>query len=150
MSYVSTKIDEDLRAALKEVGNYIVSVLRRKAPKDTGRLRNSIGYSITESGNSYQIRLGYLIYGVFQDLGVNGTRVNRGSPFSFRSQTVGGNLPFAVRKSIAEKGLRAKNWTQLNPQEEEQINEKIQDLFGMDLDELFNTILKKTDVIAGT
>jgi len=150
MSYVSTKIDEDIRAALKEVGNYIVSVLRQKAPKDTGRLRNSIGYSITESGNSYQIRIGYLIYGVFQDLGVNGTKVNRGSPFQFRSKTIGGRLPFAVRKSIAEKGLRAKNWTQLTPQEEERINEKIQDLFGMDLDELFNTILKKTDVIVGT
>ena len=148
MSYVSTKIDEDLRDALKEVGNYIVSVFRLKAPKDTGRLRNSISYSITETRDGLQIRIGYLAYGVFQDLGVNGTKVNRGSPFQFRSQTVGGNLPFAVRKSIAEKGLIAKNWTALSTTEQEQIDLKIQDLFGMDLDELFNNILTKTNVIA--
>jgi hypothetical protein len=147
MSYVSTKIDEDIRAALKEVGNYIVSVFRQKAPKDTGRLRNSIGYSITETRDGYQLRLGYLIYGVFQDLGVNGTRVNQGSPFQFRSQTVGGSLPFAVRKSIAEKGLRAKNWSTLTPAEQEQADLKIQDLFGMDLDELFSNILTKTNVV---
>jgi len=149
MSYVSTRINEDLRTALKEVGNYIVSVLRQKAPKDTGRLRNSIGYSITQDGDSYQLRIGYLAYGVFQDLGVNGTKVRRGSPFSFRSQTIGGGLPFAVRKSIAEKGLRAKNWTQLSETEQQQIDAKVQDIFGMDLEELFNTILKKSDTIAG-
>ena len=148
MSYVSTRIDDSLRDALKEVGNYIVSVLRQKAPKDTGRLRNSIGYSITQSGDSYGLRIGYLYYGVFQDLGVNGTKVNRGSPFSFRSRTVGGDLPFAVRKSIAEKGLRAKNWTQLSDAEEDQMNKKIQDMFGMDLEELFNTIITKSDTLA--
>jgi hypothetical protein len=78
---------------------------------------------------------------------VNGTKVNQGSPFQFRSKTVGGNLPFAVRKSIAEKGLRAKNWSTLTPQEEAQINSTIQDIFGMDLDELFSNILTKTNVV---
>ena len=148
MSYVSTKIDEDLRDALKEVGSRLTSILRAKAPRDTGRLRNSISYSITETRDGLQIRIGYLAYGVFQDLSVNGTKVNRGSPFQFRSQTIGGTLPFAVRKSIAEKGLRAKNWSVLSTADEEQINADVQFLFGMDLDELFNTILSKTNVIA--
>lgn len=147
---VFSEIEDQILADLKVVGDFMVQKYKQQVPVDTGRLKNSIKYAITKVPDGYRISIGYLIYGVFQDLGVNGTKVNRGSPFQFRSQTIGGRLPFAVRKSIAEKGLRAKNWTQLTPQEEEQINEKIQDLFGMDLDELFNTILKKTDVIVGT
>ena len=72
MSYVSTKINEDLRERLDAIGKTLVSILREKAPRDTGRLRNSLGYSITQNRDGLQIRIGYLIYGVFQDLGVNG------------------------------------------------------------------------------
>jgi hypothetical protein len=85
-----------------------------------------------------------LIYGVFQDLGVNGSKVNRGSPFQFRSQTIGGRLPFAVRKSIAEKGLRARNWTTLDPTAEAQIEEKIVEIFGEGYEEIFGRIFART------
>ena len=52
-------------------------------------------------------------YGIYQDSGISGIKqkVPRNGqsfypPGQFRSKVIGGTLPFAVRKSIAEKGLK--------------------------------------------
>ena len=64
-----------------------------------------------------------LNYGVFQNYGVDGTKEARatgvekgvfglpaGARFKFKSQTIGGSLPFPVRRSIAERGLKPKSF----------------------------------------
>jgi len=141
---VFSEIEDQILADLKVVGDFMVQKYKQQVPVDTGRLRNSIKYAITKVPDGYRISIGYLIYGVFQDLGVNGTKVNRGSPFQFRSKTIGGRLPFAVRKSIAEKGLRARNWTTLDPTAEAQIEEKIVEIFGEGYEEIFGRIFDRT------
>lgn len=141
---VFSEIEDQILADLKVVGDFMVQKYKQQVPVDTGRLKNSIKYAITKVPDGYRISIGYLIYGVFQDLGVNGSKVNRGSPFQFRSQTIGGRLPFAVRKSIAEKGLRARNWTTLDPTAEAQIEEKIVEIFGEGYEEIFGRIFART------
>jgi hypothetical protein len=149
--YITTTVEDSVRESLKSIGDLILDIYRDKVPVDKGNLRRSLSYRILLNSGAYQLQLGYLFYGAFQDLGVNGTKVNRGSPFQFRSTTIGGSLPFAVRKSIAEQGLRAKNWTELNDQDREQINADIEFLFGQTLDELFPVIFQTLETTsAGT
>ena len=136
MSYVSTRINEDLRNRLNEIGKTLMYILRQKAPKDTGALRRSLGYSITQTRDGYQLRIGYLYYGAFQDLGVRGTL---GGPAS------ASDSPFRFR--TRRFGLEAKNWSARSPQDDEQLNADIQFLFGMDLEELFTTIISKTETM---
>jgi hypothetical protein len=150
-SYITTTVDDSVRESLKSIGDLILDIYRDKVPVKTGALRRSLSYRILVNGGVYSLSLGYLFYGTFQDLGVNGTLRNRNSPYSFNSTTIGGTLPFAVRKSIAEQGLRAKNWTELNEQDREQINADIEFLFGQTLDELFPVIFETLETTsAGT
>ena len=66
-----------------------------------------------------------LNYGVFQNYGVGGTKsspvtlkrveggifgIPAGTRFRFKSLTIGGSLPYPVRKSIVERGLQAKSF----------------------------------------
>lgn len=145
--YITTKVEDSVRESLKFIGDLILGIYRDKVPVKTGALRRSLSYRINVNSGAYQLQLGYLAYGAFQDLGVKGTMGSfasaRNSPFQFKSKTIGGSLPFAVRREIAEAGLRAKNWTQLDETDLEQINADIQFLFGQTLDELFPVIFEK-------
>jgi hypothetical protein len=144
--YITTTVEDSVRESLKFIGDLILDIYRDKVPVKTGALRRSLSYKIGVIGGTYTLSLGYLLYGAFQDLGVKGTMGSfasaRNSPFQFKSKTIGGSLPFAVRREIAEAGLRAKNWTELNEQDLEQINADIQFLFGKTLDELFPVIFE--------
>jgi hypothetical protein len=142
--YITTTVEDSVRESLKFIGDLILDIYRDKVPVKTGALRRSLSYKILVNRGTYTLSLGYLFYGTFQDLGVNGTLRNHNSPYSFSSNriAIGGSLPFAVRKSIAEQGIRPKNWTELNEQDLEQINADIQFLFGKTLDELFPVIFE--------
>jgi len=79
----------------------------------TGRLANSVQAQLIESEGKYQIQVSMEDYGVYQDSGIQGIKGSISAdnrslfpPGQFKSKTIGGNLPFAVRKSIAERGLR--------------------------------------------
>lgn len=113
----------NLSDILTTIGGEITSDIKRKAPVNTGALRGSISFQV--SMNSLELEM--LNYGVFQNYGVKGTEndpgvkatpdgifgVAAGYKFQFKSQTIGGSLPFPVRRSIAQKGLKPKNFFSL-------------------------------------
>ena len=105
----------NLSDILTSIGNDITRDMKQRAPVDTGALRSSIQFSVDENS----LTLEMLNYGIFQNYGVDGTKESRARPveagifgisagykFRFKSMTIGGSLPFPVRKSIAEKGLK--------------------------------------------
>lgn len=105
----------NLSDILTGIGNDITRDMKQRAPVDTGALRNSISFTVDENTMTLEM----LNYGVFQNYGVDGTKESRGRGvedgifgipvgyrFKFKSMTIGGSLPFPVRKSIAEKGLK--------------------------------------------
>ncbi len=112
----------NLTPILTEIGNQMTAELRMKAaatfPNSTGRLAGSISLAVQPTEFSVTM----LDYGAYQNYGVRGTDnattqedVEEGLPgagreYQFRSKTIGGDLQFGVRKSIAERGLDAKNW----------------------------------------
>ena len=80
---------------------------------NTGTLARSVNvvYRDDQKEPSYTIKMED--YGFYQDSGVSGTKrpispnpESYYEPGQFRSVVIGGNLPFAVRKSIAQKGFR--------------------------------------------
>lgn len=105
----------NLSDVLTQIGNEITVGLKQRAPVDTGALRSSISFMVDENS----LTLEMLNYGVFQNYGVDGTKESPARPveagifgipagykFKFKSMTIGGSLPFPVRRSIAEKGLK--------------------------------------------
>ena len=109
----------DLTDILTQIGTEITAEIRSRAPQDTGALKSSIAFSVTTNS----LALEMLNYGVFQNYGVDGTKeapakgveggvfgLPAGTRFKFKSQTIGGSLPFPVRRSIAERGLKPKSF----------------------------------------
>lgn len=111
----------NLTPVLTEIGNTMTAQLRQAAPEarqNGGDLKRSI--SLTVQPQSFGVTM--LDYGAYQNYGVRGTKndtdqkeVEEGLPgagrkYQFTHLTIGGDLPFGVRKSIAERGLNAKNW----------------------------------------
>ena len=80
----------------------------------TGKLGNSVQVTYRDDADTPTFDITMEDYGYYQDSGVSGTRIKIAnnpalslfSPGQFKSKVIGGSLPFAVRKSIAEKGFR--------------------------------------------
>lgn len=77
----------------------------------TGELARSVKVNFDERNSTFNIRMED--YGYYQDSGVSGTKQKQPNnpeslfdPGQFRSNVIGGPLPFPVRKTIAEKGFR--------------------------------------------
>ena len=95
----------------REMGN--------RAPRNTGRLANSYrGVAKFEQGK-FIIEVYGEDYGIYLDSGVNGTKspINPNNrslnpPGQFKSKVIGGPLPFAVRFSIAQNGLKPQPFLQ--------------------------------------
>tara|TARA_R110000803_G_C11876547_1_gene309150 strand:- start:173 stop:637 length:465 start_codon:yes stop_codon:yes gene_type:complete len=112
-----------LKKVLKELSS-LIQAQKKKAvgsifsSKGKGGLKRSIKERVTGTEKKgYQIVSTMLEYGKFQDSGVSGTkkkvRANTNSlfkpgKFSGRKTMIGGNLPFAARVSIYQKGLKPK------------------------------------------
>jgi len=112
----------DLSDILTQIGSEITTQIKnnlRTGPDATNALRNSISFSVTTNS----LALEMLNYGVFQNYGVDGTKESpakgvekgvfglpAGVRFKFKSKTIGGSLPFPVRRSIAERGLKPKSF----------------------------------------
>ena len=111
----------DLSDILSQVGSEITTKIKADAPDDTGALKSSISFEV----NQDSLTLEMLNYGVFQNYGVGGTKsspatlkpveggifgIPAGTRFRFKSLTIGGSLPYPVRRSIVERGLQAKSF----------------------------------------
>lgn len=108
---------DNIREVLKQGAQYLedslVDGIINESLMKTGKLARSVQviYRDDQDQPSYTIKMED--YGFYQDSGVNGTK--RGiasnpesyfSPGQFRSVVIGGDLPFPVRMSIAQKGFR--------------------------------------------
>ena len=128
MNYISKKIDDDAVAVLKKIGSLVVAKLRTQAPVDTGKLKRSITYSITKNADGYRLYFGYIYYGMFVDLGVNGRVKSYGSPFSFKHR---------------KYGIPPQHWTDLGDTEDT-IADMVQQSFGMSLDSVIDEIVTRS------
>jgi hypothetical protein len=120
---------------------------------NTGKLGRSVQVKPAQERDDNQAGFSISMedYGFYQDSGVMGTKQKFSpnpeslfNPGQFKKKTIGGPLPFAVRKSIAEKGFRPRPFIvpavkrllqNLEPElveaGGEDINEEIKDLFKM-------------------
>lgn len=116
----------NLDAILLEIAGRLVNQLKAGAPVNTGNLRNSI-QALVES-NTLTIQM--LMYGLFQNYGVDGTqnRVAREVPFGIdprprnepfysfnpEKKMIGGNLPFGARVQIHRMGIKPQTFFDLD------------------------------------
>jgi hypothetical protein len=62
------------------------SNLNKLKKNSTGKLSKSIKGEITGSGDEISVVFEMMLYGMFQDQGVDGKKVKHGSPFSFKNE----------------------------------------------------------------
>jgi hypothetical protein len=109
---------------LTEIGNELTNELRMAAPEKTGALKSSIAVEITPDSLLVSMK----DYGAYQNYGVAGTDnqtsqddVEEGislrprenaARYSFEYGVISSSsgLPYAVRRSIGERGLDKKSW----------------------------------------
>jgi hypothetical protein len=108
-----------LNNTLKWIQTYLQK-LKSRVPKNTGALNKSISGEVNQEQGGISLEFKALEYFAYQDEGVNGTQINRGSQFSYKdkqpptsafraySNTLGGQ--FAIARSIREKGIPAKGF----------------------------------------
>ncbi len=108
-----TNIKEVLQNNTVKLRDILVDGILNQGLLKTGTLARSVQVNYVDEGQTQGFRITMENYGIYQDSGINGTRSsftpNSLSFFpqgKFRSKVIGGGLPFAVRKSIAEKGFR--------------------------------------------
>lgn len=124
-----------------------VNKLKSRAPVFTGALRDSISGVYQFNGDDVKIIISTLDYGVYQDLGVNGTENNWGSPFSFNKlpnvsafNQLGNSLgvsPWAIAKSVLRNGIRPTYFITRD------IDEEINDLGDMYVEAVWNELEEK-------
>ena len=107
---------EIIEAALNIMGERLVETIQaeivQKGLFKTGRLARSVEHRVVGK----VLTVSMVDYGIYQDSGVRGTTKNivvpdaqsLFPPGQFKSTVIGGPLPFAVRKSIAQKGFQPK------------------------------------------
>lgn len=105
------KINEVLKDYARVLEEALVDGILQEGLLNTGELGRSVRVRYDENKEVFSIRMED--YGFYQDSGVSGIKRrqpnNPESLFNagqFRSQVIGGPLPFQVRRSIAEKGFR--------------------------------------------
>ena len=108
---------KNIREVFKQLAQFLQDNLKdgviNQGLFKTGKLANSVKVEYKDDAKEPRFSLTMENYGFYQDSGVNGTigkfSANPESLFSpgqFKKKVIGGPLPFAVRKSIAEKGFR--------------------------------------------
>lgn len=134
-----------LRATNKWLQNYLQK-LKLRVPRNSGALSKSIKGEIKQNPDGVDIELKALEYFAYQDEGVNGTQVNRGSQFSYRDKmppasafkpyanSLGGQ--FAIAKSIQQKGIPAKSFFK------EELNNDMKDLPTAVLSDLWDSFVQ--------
>lgn len=147
-------IERDLEAAtfdsIEDVASRLIALLQQNAPDNSGFLQQSISaLPIRKEGDVWVLAIEWEEYGTYQDEGVKGAKSTypsaSNSPFSYKtkmppinSSTIGGQSlrqfaeskgisPFAVAKSIFNKGLRATKWA-TNTIESSEVQSLIDDI----------------------
>ena len=124
--------------SLLEYMDEVEELLRAAAPKNTGKLSNSITAKLIKGDGVFNVEVEMEDYGYYQDAGVNGVGYNQtkagkadrrfkvnksivtGAPFSFKdkrppasafaSYTSNIGQQFAIANSVYKKGIKPKNF----------------------------------------
>ena len=111
-------VNEVLKNYARVLEEALVDGILQEGLLGTGELGRSVRVRYDEQEQSFSIQMED--YGFYQDSGVSGIRVkqprNPESLFQtgqFRSEVIGGPLPFPVKRSIAQKGFRPRPF--INP-----------------------------------
>jgi hypothetical protein len=131
-----------LRATNKWL-QYYLQKLKLRVPRNSGALSKSIKGKLSgDLSSNVEMEFTALDYFAYQDEGVNGTKVNRQSPFSYKDKmlptsafksyanTLGGQ--FAMAKSIQQNGIKPKNFFK------QEIDNDLNDLPNAILEDLWN------------
>lgn len=103
------------RKAMQDFASELVSTLKQKAPKASGKLKNSFKADVSDD----KIDIKSVAYALMIDKGVNGKKKNWGSSFSYASKRPPlsamedmskrtGIPEFVLSNSIFENGIRPK------------------------------------------
>ena len=148
-----TKVVTALQEAGRRLREAIVDKIIAQGLLKTGALGRSIQDEVLVINEIPTLQIEMLEYGIFQDSGVKG-RGNRNvvvadaeslfPPGQFKSKVIGGPLPFPVRKSIAERGLKPRPFIiPAVTQNQQYLEDSLQEAAGEDYTVAFNDLAKK-------
>lgn len=134
--------------------NLVDGIINQKLLK-TGTLGRSVQVLFRDDQNTPSYTIKMEDYGFYQDTGVSGTKravpKNPESlypPGQFKSVVIGGDLPFAVRRSIAMKGFRPRPFIIPAVQRTiENLEQPLTDAGAKDLDIEINELFTKNGAI---
>ena len=108
---------QNIERVMEEGAKLYADAIRNSAIEErlfkSGQLARSVQGETYSREGKIGLQVSMEDYGIYQDSGISGIKqkVPRNGqsfypPGQFRSKVIGGTLPFAVRKSIAENGLK--------------------------------------------
>lgn len=104
----------DLQSTLEQLAAVYIGLINEKMDEkdvsSSGKMQTSIKASeVTQTGNNYEIGIFAPDYASYQDEGVNGWAVNRGSRFQFRTKGVSPDMLKSVKDWLQREGKSARN-----------------------------------------
>ena len=141
---------------LEEAGRILTEALQdeiiNEGLMDTGALARSPRFKVQLINGNPELLVFLDDYGFYQDSGVKGVGQNRVTPNGesfyppgqFKSEVIGGPLPFPVRFSIAQKGLKprpfiTKAYNRAIQWMNENIIESEEDMIDNNISKIFST-----------
>jgi len=104
----------DLTSTLEQLAAIYIGLINEKMDEkdvsSSGKMQTSIKASeVIQTGNNYEIGIFAPDYASYQDEGVNGWAVNRGSRFQFRTKGVSPDMLKSVKDWLQREGKSARN-----------------------------------------
>ena len=93
-----------LKAILPTISKLVKSEMKNQVPVKTGKLRRSITVQAVETPDGFEIKSGYLTYGIFLDSGTK--RYNKPNPKARWNPAPG----------KGKGGIKPRYWTNLSPE----------------------------------
>jgi len=98
-------LKDELNTFRKRVIQQAKSNLTKTGKNASKRLYNSLDSDLKGSANSFQLDFMMADYGEFQDKGVNGLKINRNAPFSFKKGIPSRKMLNSLDKWVVKRGI---------------------------------------------
>lgn len=99
----------ETKKVLSYFGKSVIAKAKANAPKNTGKLADSLSFELIESKDSIGVNFKGVDYAQFQDQGVRGKLSSAkapNSPFQFGSGSGGGGLRGGIDKWVIQKNIK--------------------------------------------